>query len=58
MSINLTIFSVIAGILILFGVYLYLKAYEADDFKYGVLGFLLELIDLGIFCIIIYQNSI
>lgn len=55
MSINLTIFSIIADILILFGVYLHLKA---DDFKYGVLGFLLELIGLGIFCIIIYQNSI
>ena len=55
MSINLTIFSIIVDILILFGVYLHLKA---DDFKYGVLGFLLELIGLGIFCIIIYKNSI
>ena len=36
MSINLTIFSVIADILILFGVYLHLKADEADNFKYGV----------------------
>ena len=58
MGINLTIFSVIADILILFGVYLHLKADEIDNFKYGVLGFLLELIGLGIFCIIIYQNSI
>ena len=52
---NLTIFSVIADILILFGIYLHLKV---DNFKYGVLGFLLELIGLGIFYIIIYQNSI
>lgn len=55
MSMNLTIFLIIAYILILFGVYLYFKA---ENFKYGVLGFLLELIGLGIFCIIIYQNSI
>ena len=55
MSINLIILLVIADILILFGVYLH---YIADNFKYGVLGFLLELIGLGIFYIIIYQNSI
>ena len=53
----MTIFLVIADILVLFGVYLHLKA-KADDFKYGVLGFLLELIGLGIFSVIIYQNSI
>lgn len=52
MSMNLTIFSVIADILILFGVYLYFKADEADDFKYGIISFLLELIGLGIFCIL------
>lgn len=55
MNISLTIFLVIADILMLFGAYLHLKA---ENFKYGIFGFLLELIGLGIFCIIIYQNSI
>ena len=55
MNINLIILLVIADILILFGVYLY---FIAENFKYGVLGFLIELISLVIFCTIIYQNSV
>ena len=55
MNINLIIPLVIADVLILFGTYL---LFTANNFKYEVFGFLLELIGLEIFYIIIYQNSI
>ena len=55
MNINLISLLVIADVLILFGVYLH---FIAENSKYGVLGFLLELIGLVIFCIIVYQYSI